>query len=205
MKRAFIFVLGGSGTVLLSVFIFVLAPRIQVSAVDRAGISAQAPYTESELRGRHAYMEYACYYCHSQQVRDPSVGADASFGWGRPSMPSDYIYDKPHLLGTSRTGPDLSNIGSRMPSREWQHQHLYDPRLLVDWSIMPDFAFLYEHKVSETSPAEGAIALPVKEGAPKEWIIPSQKADDLVDYLLSLKRDQEPVQHDQAAGAGGVK
>lgn len=202
MKKAFIFVIGGSGTVLLSAFLFVLVPRLQVSEVDKEGLSAQAPYTEAELRGRHAYMEYGCYYCHSQQVRDPSVGADADFGWGPPSRPSDYIYDKPQLLGTSRTGPDLSNIGSRQPSRDWQHLHLYDPRHVVDWSIMPDFSFLYERVKADKSPAEGAIAIDEEQ---KEWIVPSQKAQDLVDYLLSLKRDGEPVKHDAAAAGSEAK
>lgn len=189
MKKAAIFVYGGSTTVLLSAFIFVLVPRLRQSDVIKQGVSAQVPYNEMQGRGRHAYIEYGCYYCHSQQVRDPSVGADAHFGWGRPSLPSDYIYDSPHLMGTSRTGPDLSNIGSRQPSSDWHHLHLYNPRLLISWSIMPKFPFLYQTLKGETSPAEGAIELPNAKGS---WIIPSQKAKDLVEYLLCLKRDGTP-------------
>jgi cytochrome c oxidase cbb3-type subunit 2 len=140
-------------------FLFVLLPRLQAGEVERQGVSAQLPYTTIQARGRELYIEYGCIYCHSQQVRDPAAGADAAFGWGRPSRPSDYIYDKPHLLGTSRTGPDLSNIGSRQPSPEWHHLHLYNPRSLVSWSIMPAFPFLYRTTISETSPGEGAIEL----------------------------------------------
>src|SRR5690606_29904966 len=135
-------------------------------------------------------IENGCVYCHSQQVRDPVAGADKEFGWGGASLPSDYIYDRPHLLGTMRTGPDPSNIGSRQPSRDWHHLHLYDPRLLVDWSIMPGFPFLYETITSVESPKTGAIRLPGKED---QWIVPSTQAENLVSYMISLKRDRDPV------------
>lgn len=189
MNKAYIFALGGTSTITLSIFLFVLAPRLQIVEVNQAHISAQAPYTEQELAGRDVYIENGCVYCHSQQVRDPAAGADKEFGWGRASLPSDYIYDKPHLLGTMRTGPDLSNIGSRQPSKAWHHLHLYDPRILVDWSIMPGFSFLYKRVNTEIKPNESALKIPGQENI---WIIPNQKAEDLVLYLLSLKRDQEP-------------
>lgn len=189
MKKAYLFVLGGSGTLLFSAFLFVLLPRLQADPIQKAGISAQLPYTEIQARGRKLYVEYGCIYCHSQQVRDPVAGADASFGWGRPSLPSDYIYDRPHLLGTSRTGPDLSNVGSRQPSREWHHLHLKNPRDLVDWSTMPSFPFLYQEVKSSTKPSEEAIELGEGEG---RWLLPSDEAEALVEYLLSLKRDGEP-------------
>lgn len=190
MNKAYIFVLGGTSTITLSIFLFVLAPRIQVSAIDKDALSAQAPYTEAELKGRKVYIDNGCIYCHSQQVRDPVAGADKHFGWGRASLPSDYIYDKPHLLGTMRTGPDLSNIGSRQPSRDWQHLHLYDPRSLVEWSIMPGFSFLYETASSVESPRQNAIRIP---GMTDEWLVPSEDAENLVLYLMSLKRDREPM------------
>jgi cytochrome c oxidase cbb3-type subunit 2 len=187
MNKAYIFVLGGTSTITLSIFLFVLAPRIQVAAIDKDAVSAQRPYTEAELKGRQTYIENGCIYCHSQQVRDPSAGADKHFGWGRASLPSDYIYDKPHLLGTMRTGPDLSNIGSRQPSRDWHHLHLYNPRSLVDWSIMPGFSFLY--KISDAA-QPGAIKIPGQEA---KWLVPGEKAENLVSYLMSLKRDREPM------------
>lgn len=190
MKKAYIFVLGGTSTIMLSIFLFILAPRIQVSVIDKEALSAQSPYTETELKGRNTYIQNGCVYCHSQQVRDPVAGADKHFGWGRASLPSDYIYDKPHLLGTMRTGPDLSNIGSRQPSRDWLHIHFYDPRLLVSWSIMPGFSFMYEVATSVESPKLGAIRLP---GKADQWIIPNEDAENLVLYMMSLKRDRNPV------------
>ncbi len=188
-KKAYIFVFGGSSTLLLSLFLLVIMPRLQIREVDQAGVSAQIPYTDEQAVGRRVYIEYGCIYCHSQQVRATGVGGDQSFGWGRPSRPSDYLYDKPHLLGTSRTGPDLSNVGSRQPSEDWHHLHMYDPRLLVDWSIMPGHPFLYEVVDTAESPDSDAIKLP---GEPPRWLIPSDKAKALVAYLASLKRDGEP-------------
>lgn len=196
MNKAYIFVLGGTSTITLSIFLFVLAPRIQVAKINKEMLSAQTPYTESELKGRHTYIENGCVYCHSQQVRDPVAGADKQFGWGRPSLASDYIYDKPHLLGTMRTGPDLSNIGSRQPSRDWQHLHLYSPRSLVEWSIMPGFPFLYLVVTAVEKPQENAIQIPGKVG---QWLVPKEEAEDLVSYLISLKRDREPVNASEAS------
>lgn len=190
MKKAYIFVFGGTSTITLSLFLFVLVPRIQVAAIDEKNMSAQSPYTPSELKGRATYIENGCIYCHSQQVRDISAGADQHLGWGRASLPSDYIHDKPHLLGTMRTGPDLSNIGSRQPSRDWYHLHFYNPRLVVKWSIMPGFSFFYKVIESANSPEVTAIKLPNEKN---EWIIPTPEAEHLVDYMLSLKRDKEPM------------
>lgn len=186
MSKAYIFVFGGVSTITLSIFLFVLVPRLQISVVNNEGKSIQSPYTRSQLEGRQTYIEYGCVYCHTQQVRDPSAGADKYFGWGRASVPSDYIFDRPHLLGTMRTGPDLSNIGLRKPSRIWHHLHLFDPRLLVSWSIMPGFPFLYKTVQIENSPAKNAIKIP---NNPNLWLLPSEKAENLVDYMLSLKRD----------------
>jgi cytochrome c oxidase cbb3-type subunit 2 len=88
-----------------------------------------------------------------------------------------------------RTGPDLSNIGSRQPSRDWQLLHLYDPRMLVSWSIMPRFPFLFDVVDSEKSPSDKAVSLP---GQANKWLVPHQDAEALVAYLLCLKRDREP-------------
>ena len=195
MNKAYIFVFGATSTITLSIFLFVLVPRIQVSAIDKDAVSAQLPYSEAELKGRQTYIENGCVYCHSQQVRDPVAGADKEFGWGRASLPSDYIYDKPHLLGTMRTGPDLSNIGTRQPSRDWHHLHLYNPRSLVEWSIMPGFSFIYDVASSTGSPKQGAIRIP---GKTDQWIVPGEEAENLVSYLMSLKRDREPMKASEA-------
>ena len=54
---------------------------------------------------------------------------------------------------------------------------------------MPRFSFLYEEISSNESPAENAIRVP---GEESQWIIPSQEAEALVAYMLSLRRDRDP-------------
>jgi hypothetical protein len=82
----------------------------------------------------------------------------------RRSVPLDYIFDRPHQLGTMRTGPDLINIGNRQTSPEWHHTHLYNPRLTSPGSIMPDFSYLYVRRPisGERSPDARFVTLPPK-------------------------------------------
>ncbi|PIS11756.1 MAG: hypothetical protein COT73_02245, partial [Bdellovibrio sp. CG10_big_fil_rev_8_21_14_0_10_47_8] len=89
----------------------------------------------------------------------------------------------------------LSNIGSRQPSRDWHHLHFYNPRLLVGWSIMPGFPFFYRVETSRESPKDSAIRIP---GKTDQWIIPSEEAEDLVSYMMSLKRDRDPIKASEA-------
>src|SRR3546814_20662406 len=74
---------------------------------------------------------------------------DAQRGWGRAAVASDYVYDSPHQLGTMRTGPDLLNVGARLPSRAWHLTHIYQPRPIFGWSIMPAYPYLFS--VQETA------------------------------------------------------
>ena len=60
---------------------------------------------------------------------------------GPISSGGDYSYDNPMILGSERTGPDLSYIG-RKRSQAWEIQHWKDPRALSPLSIMPKFNFL---------------------------------------------------------------
>ena len=147
---------------------------------------ALKPYTEQQLRGRAVYVKDGCVYCHSQQPRDPSQAPDNLRGWGRPSVAADYVYDKPHLLGTSRTGPDLFNIGARQPSEQWQLGHLYQPRAYTPGSIMPAFTFLFTQIAGPAPAGETTINLPAPYAKPGVTVVATQEAKDLVAYLLSL-------------------
>ena len=49
------------------------------------------PYTDAQLRGREVYIANGCVYCHSQQPRDRGLGPDLQRGWGRASVPGDYV------------------------------------------------------------------------------------------------------------------
>ncbi len=155
-------------------------------------------YTDAQLRGRQSYIANGCIYCHSQQPRDPSVAPDMARGWGRPSVPGDYVYDRPHLLGTMRTGPDLFNIAVRQPSRDWHLGHLYQPRAYSPGSIMPAFPFLFERKRGAVAPDEVVVTLPPAFAREGERIVATQEALDLTAYLLSLDRSY-PVRKTSAA------
>ncbi len=124
-------------------------------------------------------------YCHSQQPRDRRQAPDGERGWGRPSVAGDYYYDRTHLLGTMRTGPDLLNIGARQPSLDWHLGHLYQPRAYVPGSIMPPYGFLFDVK-EKADPGERVIILP-PDHAPKGMVVVAQpRAMDLANYLIGM-------------------
>lgn len=111
-------------TVLLPNFIFKPAPS--EFAVVR---------TPLEEEGRRIYLREGCVYCHSQFVRPQ----DRDFG--PLVMAGDYVYDTPNLLGTIRTGPDLSNEGGKHPDA-WHLAHFKNPRSITPASVMPPFVYL---------------------------------------------------------------
>ena len=165
----------------------VVLPYLQVSDVPAP--AKLKPYTASQLRGREVYVANGCVYCHSQQPRDRALGPDAQRGWGRASVPGDYVYDKPHLLGSMRTGPDLFNVGARQPGKDWHLGHLYQPRAYVKESIMPAYPFLFTVKDAGEAEREGEqpLALPPGFGpAEGQVVVPTPAALDLVKYLQAL-------------------
>ena len=143
------------------------------------------PYTSAQQRGRDVYIANGCVYCHTQQPRDRNLGPDHERGWGRASVPGDYVYDKPHLLGSMRTGPDLFNIGARQPSKDWHLGHLYQPRAYVPGSIMPAYPYLFETKAA-AEPGDEVVKLPPGQGPAGKVVVARPEALDLVKYLQGL-------------------
>jgi cytochrome c oxidase cbb3-type subunit 2 len=184
--------LGALATIAFATIVLVVVPQLMLREVPvPAGL---VRYTASQQHGREVYVREGCVYCHSQQVRDPAFTTDIARGWGsRATVPADYVYDRPHLLGTMRTGPDLVNVGQRLPDRAWHLLHLYNPRAVVSWSIMPSFTYLFTvQPPAEVTP--GQITVPVQgQYAPKGGVVVAgADAIALVDYLMSLKR-QYPI------------
>jgi cytochrome c oxidase cbb3-type subunit 2 len=105
------------------------------------------PYTEIELKGRAIYVREGCWYCHTQQTRTLVADTKRS-GWrgvdSPVSTPDEFVYDSPHMLGTKRTGPDLSRVGGKYDA-QWHRTHFRNPRDLVPGSIMPPFPWLVEN------------------------------------------------------------
>ncbi|HVA55583.1 MAG TPA: cbb3-type cytochrome c oxidase subunit II [Gammaproteobacteria bacterium] len=145
------------------------------------------PLTPLEAEGRAVYVANGCGYCHTQQVRP--LPEDSVFG--RPSAPGDFAYQTPELLGSERTGPDLTNVGARQSSEVWQYMHLYEPRAVMPQSIMPSFNFLFR-VVPEAPAGVAPVPVPKPYAPPQGVVIPTQKAMALVAYLLSLKQPLLP-------------
>jgi cytochrome c oxidase cbb3-type subunit 2 len=143
---------------------------------------------EAAQRGRAVYVSEGCSYCHTQQVRP----LEQDRVWGRPSAAGDYAYDTPQLLGSERTGPDLTNVGSRQPSQVWQLIHLYQPRSLVHASIMPPYPWLFEAK-DHADQGDTTVGVPQGYAPAGKTIVATQAALDLVAYLQSLKQAPLPT------------
>lgn len=140
-------------------------------------------------QGEQVYQDLGCVSCHTQQVRREGYGADVERGWGkRQSVARDYISQRRIFLGSSRIGPDLRNVGDRLPSAEWHHQHLYNPQINTPGSIMPAHTFLYEVRPIVGEAAPDRVGLTGSNAPPEGFeVVPSSRANALVAYLLNLK------------------
>lgn len=166
-----------------------LTPDTSTNAAGALVVYPQARNGEAQ-QGAEVYRSLGCIYCHSQQVRPEGFGSDIARGWGkRRTVSRDYIYDKPVMLGTSRTGPDLTNIGERQPSADWHLSHLYNPQTTSKGSVMPPYPFLFElRKVGMRGPSPDALKLSGEHAAPAgHEVVPTAAARQLVAYLQSLK------------------
>ncbi|KQV80614.1 cytochrome C oxidase [Massilia sp. Root351] len=174
---------GAMVTLALATSALVVVPHIQLSkAAPPAGLK---PYTMAQQRGRDAYISNGCVYCHSQQPRDRAQAPDDKRGWGRASVAADYHYDKPHLLGTMRTGPDLFNIGARQPSADWHLGHLYQPRAYTPGSIMPAYPYLFDIK-DAAEPGDRVVTLPPGYNPAGKIVVAKPEVLDMVAYLQGL-------------------
>ena len=177
---------GGSTLVYgcLAVLMGVL-PGIDLSATPPGpGVE---PLTALQVEGRRVYVANGCSYCHTQQVRP--LLQDKIFG--RPSAPGDFAYQTPELLGSQRTGPDLTNVGVRQSSALWQYIHLYNPRAVVPESIMPAFDWMFQ-VVDQAPPGATPVPLPKAFAPARGVVVPDHQAQALVAYLLSLKQPALP-------------
>jgi cytochrome c oxidase cbb3-type subunit 2 len=179
---------GAMLTLALATAAMIAAPFLQLKDVPPP--RGLKPFSAQELRGRQVYISNGCIACHTQQPSATGAGrADASRGWGRPSVAADYFYDRPTLLGTMRTGPDLFNVGDRIPSQDWHYGHLYQPRAYVPASVMPAYPFLFESMVdAEVLPGQYTVPLPKGAVPDGHKIVPTRDAVDLVAYLRAMHR-----------------
>ena len=103
-------------------------------------IASVQPYTPLELEGRDIYIREGCVGCHSQMIRPFRSETER---YGEYSKSGEFIYDRPFLWGSKRTGPDLHRIGGKYPD-SWHYNHMLDPESMSPGSIMPPYPWLLE-------------------------------------------------------------
>ncbi len=108
-------------------------------------IESIQPYTALELEGRDIYISEGCNNCHSQMIR-PFRSETARYG--EYSKSGEFIYDRPHLWGSKRTGPDLHRLGKKYPN-SWHYSHMVQPTSTSPGSIMPAYPWLASRSINK--------------------------------------------------------
>ena len=109
-----------------------------------------APLSNQAVAGRNLFAQNGCYVCHSGYSRPQDVRHALYFLYPKISQPGDFwgSDQSPNLLGTERTGPDLSQESGWHPD-DWQRAHFYDPRYVDPLSLMPQMKSLFSGKQVE--------------------------------------------------------
>lgn len=163
---------------------------------DRARpIEGAKPYTVLQLAGRHVYISDSCNACHTQMIR-PFKAETARYG--EYSKSGEYAYDRPHLWGSRRSGPDLMRVGN-FKTTDWHEKHMRDPQSVYAKSIMPK----YPHMFVKTADIDTAYAeaLTVKkvfnvpydtEGMPKLGTLDEAKKQVLEEARPIVEQMEDP-------------
>lgn len=220
MKHSPLIFLGVFFTLTVSWYGMILVPQLQFGRAQQVTAGAaniRYPTERPGLaqQGMDLYRANGCHYCHTQQVRPAISGADIAREWGaRFNVAQDYLADYPVMLGQRRIGPDLANVGARVPVSlreqqvvqadtnqvaglvEWHLRHLYNPKITSPESNMPPYPYLFRHvkRAKDAPPARDALQLP-DEFAPEPDgdfvfdVVPKHEAIALVEYMMSLTAD----------------
>ena len=188
-----------AGMYLLLVFGIAIVPAREAQKQEA---TFEKPYVSpNEAWGRELYRtSFNCVVCHTQQIRGQKqrdgslkvLAADARLGLETATTAREYAHQVAPMLGTQRSGPDLSSVGIRLPGAQWHFWHLYDPRSVSPDSTMEAYPFLFTAEKPE--PENGVEPMAVQRiealgvTSKKLWATP--RAVALVDYLLSLRREQ---------------
>ncbi len=129
-----VLIIGGLMVFWASISIMVIMPAMTMK-IEPSEIWREL--TPEEEAGHKLFVSNGCSYCHSQYIRimDWGVGAE------RIALSGDYVGERPAILGTERTGPDLSQAGGEHPD-DWHVAHFINPRYTSPVSIMPSWEFL---------------------------------------------------------------
>jgi cytochrome c oxidase cbb3-type subunit II len=139
--------LGGLLAFFAVVFVVVWLP---IHTFDPPASADWTPLSSQALKGRNLFASNGCYVCHSGYSRPQDVRYALYFLYPKVSQPGDFYGSdqSPNLLGTERTGPDLSQESGWHPG-DWQRAHFYDPRFTDPLSLMPSMKSLFSDKQVE--------------------------------------------------------
>jgi cytochrome c oxidase cbb3-type subunit II len=189
MKNGLLIFLGAFAVLALSWGGVVLSAHHQLGRLSQFKDPAEETLFPQPLsgladQGRAVYQDLGCVSCHTQQVRREGFGSDIARQWGnRQSVARDYIGERTVLIGSSRLGPDLRNVGARgYANDEYFYNLLYAPGKIAPG--MPSYRFLFD--VRKAVP--GQISTRALKVTPEgDEIVPTRRAEALVAYLESLK------------------
>jgi cytochrome c oxidase cbb3-type subunit II len=131
---------------MLAFFTVVLAVVVLPTATYNPPASSNwLPLSDAAARGRNIYLSNGCEYCHSSFTRPQDTFDSQYYLYKRVALAGDYYGsdEAPNILGTERTGPDLSQEGGVHPD-QWHAAHYNNPRNVQPLSVMPVFSFLSE-------------------------------------------------------------
>ncbi len=141
-KKPFLFLIMATAAILAGTIVTMVLPFAWVNTeADR--IEGVVPYTALQQEGRDIYIREGCNNCHTQTVR-PLVAEVLRYG--DYSKSGEFLYDRPFLWGSKRTGPDLARLGGKYPDA-WHYKHMASPRGMVPKTNMPDYGWLADNKV----------------------------------------------------------
>jgi len=105
----------------------------------------------------------------------------------RIAEPGDYSGSDqaPNIMGSERTGPDLSQEGGMHPV-QWHEAHYYNPRNVNPFSIMPQFSFFSEDEL-------GNMIEFNQESGGKEAIL-RLAAVAVGDDLMKINQGEDPME-----------
>ena len=158
-RRSVLFTILTTVAILIGGLIEIVPMFLVESNVQK--ISSVKPYTPLELEGRDIYIREGCNNCHSQMIRPFRSEVER---YGEYSKAGEFVYDKPFLWGSKRTGPDLHRIGGKY-NDNWHFNHMYDPQSTSPGSIMPRYPWLIEDDLN-ISKTEDKMAAMVNLGVP---------------------------------------
>ena len=177
-------------------YVTVIMPALQ-NQKNNAPLPGSVPLSGDALAGKNVYVAEGCVGCHSQQVRN--VDMDKMFG-SRPGIAADYANLKrmnvwqntATVMGTERTGPDLTNVAERQSSKDWHLMHLFNPRSVTPQSIMPSYEWMFELK-EKPAKTDMVVNMPASFlGGRTGKVVAKKEALQLLAYLLTLKQTPLP-------------